>query len=150
MTGPIQQHEIDNFFYRYEVRFNDALSGGQPDIEETANSFSESFIEASPAGVVVGKNDDKFRESIGQGWNFYKNIGIQSMEILSTQTTILDNLHAIVRVHWNSVFQRKNKSQGEVAFNVFYILQKQEENIRIFAYITGDEQQVLKEEGLIP
>jgi hypothetical protein len=62
----------------------------------------------------------------------------------------LDNLHAIVRVHWNSVFQRKNKSQGEVAFNVFYILQKQEENIRIFAYITGDEQQVLKEEGLIP
>lgn len=150
MTSPIQPHEIDNFFNRYEARFNDALSGGQPDIEETANSFAESFIEASPSGVVVGKNDDKFRASIGQGWNFYKNIGIQSMEILSTQTTILDNLHAIVRVHWNSVFQRKNKSQGEVAFNVFYILQKQEENIRIFAYITGDEQQVLKEEGLIP
>ena len=150
MTSPIQQHEIDNFFNRYEARFNDALTGGQPDIEETATSFAESFVEASPAGIIVGKNDEKFQESLSKGWNFYKDIGVQSIDILSTQTTILDNLHAIVRVHWNCVFVRKNDSQGEVAFNVFYLLQKQEENLKIFAYVTGDEQQVLKEEGLIP
>jgi len=150
MTTPIQQHEIENFFNRYEARFNEVLSGGEPDVDETVNSFASHFIEASPSGVTAGKNDRKFRKSISQGWQFYKNIGIISMDILSTQITILDNLHAITKVHWNSSFMRKNKTKGDIAFDVYYLIQKAGDDIRIFAYITGDEQQALKEEGLIP
>jgi len=150
MTTPIQQHEIQNFFNRYEARFNEVLSGGEPDIDETVNSFAADFIEASPSGITAGKNDRKFRKSISQGWQFYKNIGILSIDILSTQITILDNLHAITKVHWNSSFMRKNKTKGDIAFDVYYLLQKAGDDIRIFAYITGDEQQALKEEGLIP
>lgn len=146
----IQQHEIDNFFSRYETRVNEVLAGGEPDIEETVNSFSEKFIEASPLGINVGKNDKKFEKVIVQGWEFYKNIGIRSMDILSTQVTILDTLHAIVKVHWNSSFVRKDKSEGNIPFDVFYLLQKKDESLKIFAYITGDEQQALKDEGLIP
>lgn len=150
MSQPIQQHEIENFFNRYERRFNEALAGGEPDIDETVNSFAEFFLEASPAGVIVGKNDKKFRKAINQGWMFYKNVGIRSMDIVSIQITILDSFHAIVKVHWNSSFERKNKTKGDLAFDVFYLIQKQAEDIRIFAYITGDERQALKDERLIP
>lgn len=151
MIIPIQQHEIDNFFIRYETRFNDALQGGEPEIEETARSFTESFIESSPLGVISGNNDENFRKSIGEGWAFYKSIGIHSMEILSTQITIIDTHHALVKVHWRSTFTRKkDNSAGEIAFDVFYLLQKKDDVLRIFAYITGDEQQALKDVGLVP
>ncbi len=150
MTAPIQQHEIENFFNRYEARFNEVLSGGEPDLDETVNSFSSDFIEASPAGIMAGKNDRKFRKSISKGWEFYKNIGIHAMDILSTQITILDTVHAIIKVRWNSSFVRKNKTKGDITFDVFYLVQKTGEDIRIFAYITGDEQQALRDEGLIP
>jgi hypothetical protein len=125
------------------------LAGGEPDIDETADSFASDFIAASPSGIVHGKNDEKFRTAIGEGWTFYKDIGIQTMDIHSLQITILDNFHAIVKVHWNSSFVRKDNSKGDLAFDVFYVLNKSGDNIRIFAYITGDEQQVLRDEGLI-
>ena len=150
MSIAIQQHEIENFFTRYEARVNDALSGAEPDIDETVNSFASHFIEASPAGIIAGKNDKKFRKAISQGWSFYKEIGISLMDILSMQTTILDNLHAIVKVHWNCSFVRKNKTNGDIGFDVFYLLQKSGDDLRIFAYITGDEQQGLKDAGLLP
>ena len=146
----IQQHELDNFFNHYESRFNDVLSGNEPDVDETVNSFAEHFIEASPLGINAGENDEKFREMITQGWTFYKNVGILSMDILSKQITILDDFHALVKIHWNSSFVRKDKTNGDISFDVFYLLQKRDEAIKIFAYITGDEQQALKDEGLIP
>jgi len=149
MSKAIQQHEIENFFNGYEARFNDALAGGEPDIDETINSFAPYFIEANPAGVIAGKNDKKFKKSISEGWMFYKKIGIRSMDILSNQITILDDFHAIVKIHWNSSFVRKDKSKGDIAFDVYYLVQKNKDDIRIFAYITGDEQQALKDEGLI-
>ena len=149
MIIPIQQHEIDNFFSRYETRINDALEGNEPEIEETVRSFTESFIESSTSGVIVGNNDESFRKAIAEGWAYYRSIGITSMEILSTQITILDTLHAIVKVHWRSSFTRKNNTDGDINFDVFYLLQKRDDVIRIFAYITGDEQQALKDEGLV-
>ena len=150
MTKPIQQHEIENFFNRYQARFNEALADGVVDIDETVNSFTSDFLEASPAGVIVGKNDRKFRKAVSQNYAFYKKIGIRSMDILSTQTTILDEIHALVKVHWNSSFVRQDRTKGDIAFDVFYLIQKKDDDIRIFAYITGDEQQALKDEGLIP
>jgi hypothetical protein len=148
MSGTLQQNEIEDFFDRYERRFNLALSEGKADIDETVNSFTSDFIEASPAGVVAGKNDKKFREALSKGWAFYKEIGIDSMDILSKQINILDQFHAIVKIRWNSLFTRKDTTKGEIAFDVFYLVQKRED-IRIFAYITGNEQQALKDAGLI-
>lgn len=150
MSIAIQQHEIENFFDRYEARINDALSGAEPEIDETVKSFATEFIEASPAGVIAGKNGKKFRKTIGEGWNYYREIGIHRMDILSIQVTILDNLHAIVKVHWNCSFVRKNNTKGDTSFDIFYLLQKTGDDLKIFAYITGDEQQSLKDVGLIP
>ncbi|MDF2454225.1 MAG: hypothetical protein K0R51_218 [Cytophagaceae bacterium] len=135
---------INKFFEDYDRRFNEALSGKHADIEGTVNSFAESFIEASPVGIIVGNNDAQFRKAIPQGYEFYKSIGTKSMNIISKEITALDEMHFVVKTHWLAKYETQ-----AIDFDIFYILQKRGEEFKIFAYVTGDEKKVLKEKGLI-
>lgn len=141
--------QLDQFFDLYEERFNKALRQGIMNIEETAGAFADSFIEASPVGIACGKNDEKFREMIPKGYEFYENIGTSSIDILSKDIILLDDFHAMVKVYWDCKYTKKDDSRGHVEFNVMYFVQSMNNTHKIFAYITGDEQKVLKEEGLI-
>jgi len=141
--------QLDHFFDLYEERFNKALRDYQVDVEGTANAFAESFIEASPVGVVSGKNDQQFREMIPQGYRFYRNIGTESIDIVSKDIIILDDFHSMVKVFWDCKYTKKDLSKGHVEFNVKYFVQTMNNEHKIFAYITGNEQKVLEEEGLL-
>jgi hypothetical protein len=143
------EREMDNFFYSYANRINNGLKGGLPDIEGTAKSFSNCFIAASPAGISCGQNDDSFRAAIPKGYEFYKNIGIKSMDIISKEITVLDDFHTIAKVKWKSSFVKKDKSEGSIEFENIYFMQTKNGEHKIFAYITGDEEAALKEHGLI-
>ena len=143
------QNQIDDFFSRYERQFNNALKGQAPDIESVTGSFADCFIEASPVGIICGKNDEDFKKMIPEGYNNYRQIGITSMTIPSKEIIMLDDLHVVTMVKWNSSFTRKNKSKGEFAFDVIYLLQAREGIYKIFGYITGDEQKALKDLGLV-
>ncbi len=145
-----KQQYLDIFFDQYAGRFNQALKGEEaPDIEGTANSFAHYFIESSPLGVVCSKNDEKFKDAIPRGFDFYESIGVTSMNILSKEITILNDFHALVKVQWSSAFMRKDHSSGTIEFEVFYLLHMEKNDYKIFAYITGDEQKALKEQGLV-
>ena len=140
---------LDDFFARYEARFNDAIAGQDPQVDEIAAAFAEQFIEASPKGIIAGANDARFRDVIPQGWEFYRQIGVQSMTIRSKDIIMLDEMHAMVRVQWNCAFTRKDNSKGDISFEVIYMVQLRKEGPKIFAYVTGDEHKALQEEGLI-
>ena len=144
-----KREQIENFFNLYAERFNKFLVEGVVDAEETSGCFSDCFIESSPVGVICGKNDEQFKEVIPQGYAFYKSIGISSMDIVSKDITVLDDYHAMVKVHWNSAFTGTDSLEGSIQFDVIYFLQTMGEEFKIFAYITGDEQAALKENGLI-
>lgn len=122
---------------------------GKEDVDATVNSFASCFLEASPAGISCGKNDESLREAIPKGNAYYKNIGTQSMKISSLDITKLDDLHYMVKAHWDSLYEKKNKEKVAVSFDVIYFLQAKENELKIFLYITGEEQKVLKENGLI-
>lgn len=141
--------QIEHFFDRYEDRFNIALNTGNTDIEATTDSFADCFVEASPVGIVCGKNDQQFRQMIPQGYTAYKKMGITAMNILSKNISIIDDFHAMARIHWRSVYDRKNGKSGHIDFDVIYLVQDIGKGLKIFAYITGDEQKALKEHGLI-
>lgn len=144
-----QENAIDDFFYRYAARVNRALWGEQFDIDGVAEAFSDEFIGANPLGVRAGKNDVTFSETITKGWDFYKDIGINSMNILAKNIFILDEFHAMAKIQWQSLYSTKDGREGEIKFDVIYLLQLREEKIKIFAYITGDEKQALKDAGLL-
>lgn len=140
---------INEFFDDYASRFQDVLNGGRPDVQGTVNAFAASFIEASPAGIRCSANDAAFAEAIPGGYDFYKQIGTKKMEIGSMEISVLDDLHALVKIHWLSSYLKKDGQYININFDVFYIIQSQGENIKIFCYITGDEQQALAAYGLL-
>jgi hypothetical protein len=143
-----RKEQLEEFFASYAARFNAAFTGNESDPEATANCFAESFIEASPKGIVAKKNDSEFLEKIPQLYAMYKSIGITAMEIESTDVTLLDDLHAMVRAHWVARYTKDGKNDS-VGFRITYLLQLQGQQYRIFTYITGDEEATLKELGLI-
>lgn len=138
---------IEQFFDEYEKRFAEGLAGN-PVAEDTATAFADFFVEASPSGIIGGKNDQEFRERVPQGYDFYRSIGITKMEIRQIDITELNELHYMVEVYWES-FYEKNGESDSIEFSVIYLLQNLNGALKVFAYITGDEQAVLKERGLV-
>ncbi|MNY53329.1 hypothetical protein D3C86_1890750 [compost metagenome] len=83
-----------------------------------------------------------------KGYEFYKKIGITSMDILSKKITVLDEYHVMAKIYWRSNYQ-KDKATGKIDFEVTYFLLFKDGNYKIFAFITGDEEKALKEHGLV-
>jgi hypothetical protein len=140
--------KITAFFKAYENRFNNALKG-EDNIEETAAAFADCFIGANPTGVFCGSNNNEFKIMIPKGNQFYRDIGTVSMTVDGIAITELDDMHVMAKVSWKSLYI-KNSEQIIIPFYVIYLLQQQNGTFKIFAYITGDEQRVLKEYGLLP
>lgn len=141
--------KLNEFFSEYEARFNKAMAGNI-DTEGTANAFASCFIEASPFGVNCGKNDEQFRAMIPKGYEFYRSIGTKSMKIISLDISSLDSFHSTVKVHWQANYIKKDGSEESIDFDVIYFIQMINDQLKVFAYITGDEQGALRERGLIP
>lgn len=135
------------FFDAYADRFAKALKGDD-DPEGTAAVFAGCFIEANPFGVVCGKNDEAFRKRLSKGYGQYRNLGTSEMSITSIESSPLDNNHYLATVQWHSVY-RKEGREVMIDFSVIYLLQDIKNELRIFAYIAGDEQGALKAHGLI-
>ena len=141
------KQKTEVFFRKYEDRFNQGLAG-KPDVEGTAAAFAESFIESSPVGVNAGKNGTEFRKAIPKGIEFYKSIGTQSMKIKALAVTLIDDFHVMAKVHWDSRYQQQDRDVS-IEFAVVYFLRYFDDVLKIFAYVTGDEQKLLEEHGLV-
>lgn len=139
--------QIEQFFEEYEKRFAEGLAGIAV-AEDTGKAFADYFVEASPAGIMGGKNDQSFLDRVPEGYDFYRSIGITKMEIRQLDITELDELHYMVEVYWES-FYMKDGQPGSIEFSVIYFRQYLNGALKIFAYIAGDEQAVLKERGLV-
>jgi hypothetical protein len=149
MTIAHKKQQIDNFFNHYCDVFNNAIKGDSPDMERTAELFSACFIAANPAGINCGQNNETFRDAMQKGYEFYKRIGITSMDIVSKEITLLDEFHTMVKVYWKSNFLKRDGQRGSIEFENIYFTQTKDAQHKVFAYITGDEQAALKEAGLV-
>ena len=142
---------MERFFARYAERFNLALADPPVmDVEGTAAAFADCFVAANPQGVACGRNDSRFHVAIPQGWEFYRRMGMTSMEIVSIHVTPLDEIHTMAKVRWNSRYRMQGGREEQIAFDVIYLLQIRDGVPKIFAYITGDEERALREKGLGP
>ncbi|MFZ5893918.1 MAG: ester cyclase [Myxococcota bacterium] len=136
------------FFLRYAERFNQSLQGKEVDPKEVADSFARHFVEASPIGVNGGKNGLLFRWMIPRGFAHYKKIGATQMNIKKLDVEPLDPGHALAKVEWDSRYAKPDGSEEHIAFDVTYLLHYEHEDPKIFAYITGDEERILREHGI--
>jgi predicted ester cyclase len=143
-----QLEQVKAFFARYAERFNRSLAGEKVDPKDVAESFAKHFVEASPSGVAGGKNGLVFRWMIPRGFAHYKKLGTTQMEIADLVIEPLDALHALAKVRWDSRYQKKDGTGDRIEFDVTYLLHFEGGEPKIFAYITGDEERILREHGL--
>ncbi|RPD39728.1 hypothetical protein [Chitinophaga barathri] len=145
----MNKKKIRSFFAEYERRFNDSLAGNPLDVDAMVADFAEYVVGSGPTGVMGGKNDESYREMIAKNEDHYRSIGAKYMKVKDVEVTELDDLHAAAKVYWDSGYEKDGK-KITIDFSVIYILTFLHNEIKIFAFISGDEEKVLKEHGLMP
>lgn len=144
-----RKKNIEEFFSKYEANFNSAMDGNESEVSnELRSAFSNCFVESSPVGVICGQNNDEFANKMKQVFQFYQNIGSKNMTITSKDITLIDDFHASAKIYWRYTYI-KDGNEGSIDFHNIYLLTTVNGEMKIFAFIVGDEMKELKAHGLI-
>ena len=138
---------VRQLFDRYEQAFERALRD-DVDMDEVAALYATAFIGASPAGVMTAANDEQFRTVMAQGYAHYRAIGTKAMRIRDLRIAPMDEHHCVAHVDWAATYARQDRPDVEIAFTVHYLVQKLAADAKVFGWITGDEQALLKAHGI--
>jgi hypothetical protein len=139
---------IRELFQRYQEFFRNAING-EVDMEQGAAFYATAVIGAGPAGVMTSQNDEKFREFLRQGFEAYREMGTKDMRMRGIDVTSIDELHCLARVSWTAVYDRGDDRDVAIDFDVHYLVQQIQGTPKVFGWISGDEQAVLKEHGIV-
>lgn len=143
---PNHERKVRTFFRTYAKHMNAGLR--DPATLDTAamrDQFADYFVGAAPTGVRGGRNGLLFRLMLPRGIAFYRKIGTKRMDVADLRVTTLDAFHAMAHVDWVARYE----GGKEIPFTNVYLLQIRARRAKVFAWITGDEQQVLHDHGLI-
>lgn len=140
--------EVRKLFERYERLFNQALDGSV-DMDEVASLYAPEFIGAAPAGIRTGKNDDQFKQVMAQGYAHYRAIGTKNMRIRDVRVSPIDGHHCMAHVAWRAIYSRKGQPDVAIEFDVHYFVQKAQAEPKVFGWVSGDEQALLKQHGIL-
>lgn len=142
------ERSVEKLLEHYERLFNQAL-GGEADLNEVASLYASEFIAASPAGVASGKNDDQLRQDMNQGYARYRAIGTKEMRIRTVAISPIDEHHCVAHVAWTATYARQDRADFEIDFDVHYLVQELDGQPKVFGWVSGDEEALLRQHGII-
>lgn len=140
--------KVKNFFIRYEQFFMQSLNG-EIDTDELSSLYAQEFIAASPLGVMAGKNDIIFQKTLAHGYEQYRKMGTQRMRVRDVSVSPIDDIHCVAHVAWTATYSVAENPDIEIDFEVHYLMQELDNELHIFGWISGNEQALLKEYGVI-
>lgn len=139
---------VRQLFSRYQAVTTQALRG-VTDGDEIASLYAAEMIAASPQGVRGVRNDAQMHEAMTQAHARWREIGTREMRILDLHLTAVDAAHVIARARWRATYARDDLPQTVIVFDVHYLVQVLDGTARVFGWITGDEEAVLRQHGVI-
>ena len=142
------ESDVKELFERYESVFNQSL-GGDMDLDSVAALYASEFIAASPAGVMAGKNDDRLKQVMAQGYARYRAMGTKEMRIRNVRLSPLDDRHCVAHVAWTATYARANRPDVAIDFDVHYFVQKLDGAPKVFGWVSGDEEALLRQHGIL-
>ena len=138
---------IKDLFDRYERHTNAALAGAL-NMGAIIDLYDDAVIGSSPAGVMAGSNDKDFHKALAAGFERNRQIGARRMEIENLRIEQVDAMHALAHIDWRAIYDSK-ASPKIIAFSNAYLVRIENGQARIFGWITGDENAVLRRHGII-
>jgi hypothetical protein len=139
---------VRKLFERYESSFRRSLAGDL-DMDEVASLYASDFVAASPAGVMTGKNDDQLKQVMAQGYAQYRAIGTKGMRIRHVRLSPIDEHHCVAHVSWTADYARADQPDTSIDFDVHYLVQKLDSEAKVFGWVSGDEQALLNQHGIV-
>jgi len=139
---------IRKFFERYESVFNRSLHGDM-DMDEAASLYATEFIAASPAGVMTGKNDEHLKQAMAQGYSRYRAMGTKEMRLRDVRLSPMDDQHCLAHIAWTATYVRAGRPDAAIDFDVHYFVQNLDGQPKVFGWVSGDEQALLRKHGII-
>lgn len=139
---------VRKFFERYESVFNRSLAG-DADLDAAAALYAPEFMAASPAGVMTGKNDAQLRQAMTEGYARYRAMGMKAMRIRDVRLSPLDDQHCVAHVGWTAIYARKDQPDVAIEFEVHYLVQELDGEPKVFGWVSGDEEALLRKHGII-
>jgi hypothetical protein len=143
----MMEASVRTFFERYASVFNRSLSG--MDVDEVATLYASEFIAASPFGVMAGRNDDQLKQVMAQGYARYRAMGTKEMRIRDVRLSPIDDHHCVAHVAWTASYARKDQPDVEIDFDVHYLVQTLDGEPKVFGWVSGDEQALLRQHGIV-
>jgi hypothetical protein len=144
----MQETSVRTFFERYARFFNQSLAGDM-DMDEVATLYASEFIAASPAGVMTGKNDERLKQVMSDGYARYRAIGTKNMRLRGVSVSPIDDHHCVASVAWTATYARQDQQDVAIDFDVHYFVQELDGEPKVFGWVSGDEQALLKQHGII-
>jgi hypothetical protein len=138
---------IRTFFERYARLFNQALDG-DVNLDEVAALYASEFIAASPMGVMAGKNDGQLRQVMAQGYQHYRATGAREMRLREVRLSPIDGHHGVAHAAWTARYARKDGPDVSIDFEVHYLVQQLGAEPKVFGWVAGDEQALLRAHGI--
>jgi hypothetical protein len=99
--------------------------------------------------VATGKNDDQLKQVMAEGYARYRSMGTKAMHIRNVLISPIDGYHCVARVGWSATYARENQPDVGIDFDVHYFVQKLGEEPKVFGWVSGDEQALLRKHGII-
>lgn len=144
------EKEAQALFRDYSRLSNEALHDPvRANVDELAKAFAGYFVGASPTGVMGGAKDETFPAALRQGFEAYRAMGGTRFEIVRLTVEALDDVNAMVRADWEFDYVRPSDSvKGTIAFQNIYFVNFAGGRPAIFAWVTRDEAQAMRDHGL--
>ena len=144
----MEEKFIHEFFKRYQDFFRQGLKN-EADMEQVASSYATAFIAASPAGVMAGQNDKQLKQVMSQGFERYRQLGTKDMVLRGVRIDPIDEHHCLAHVAWTATYDRGATPDVSIDFDVHYLVQQLDGEPKIFGWVSGDEQALLKQHGIV-
>ena len=144
----MMETSVRKLFERYERLFNEALVG-DIDVRELASLYASCFIASAPTGLMTGKNNDQLKQVMAQGYARYRAMGTKEMRIRTVRVSPLDEHHCVAHVAWTGTYARKEQPDLAIDFDVHYFVRTLDGKSKVFGWVSGDEQELLRKHGIV-
>ena len=79
----------------------------------------------------------------------YRSLSTKSIKVERIENHEIDDCHLIARVRWHSMCQKPGTDGTYIPSEVKYLLEKRDGDLKVFGWIKGDEEAVLKFHGIL-
>jgi hypothetical protein len=132
---------LRKFFDQYA----EALSSA--DIAGIAHAYAEQFMASGPGFRLAMNNDEKFKAGLAQAADFYKQIGVDIIEVKTYLEAELGSNFWLTKIEWELLDEDLNSM---LTFDNTYMVDVGDGEPKIVFFIGHNEHERMQAKGLMP